>query len=109
MNTDITASVKPEYPVIDRNPPFTKTVANFSTLDYVRLSTITAVSVTVGYLSGSPLVPSIFLMFLVINQTAVVRGRSCSDLFLLDFLWVNTKKKFCLCTNSLSFCPVFVA
>jgi NADH-ubiquinone oxidoreductase complex I, 21 kDa subunit len=65
MNTDITASVKPEYPVIDRNPPFTKTVANFSTLDYVRLSTITAVSVTVGYLSGSPLVPSIFLMFLV--------------------------------------------
>ncbi|OAY70749.1 NADH-ubiquinone oxidoreductase 20.9 kDa subunit [Ananas comosus] len=52
MNTDITASVKPEYPVIDRNPPFTKTVANFSALDYLRLSTITAVSVTVGYLSG---------------------------------------------------------
>lgn len=52
MNTDITASVKPEYPVIDRNPPFTKTVANFNTLDYLRLSTITAVSVTVGYLSG---------------------------------------------------------
>ncbi|KAF3331505.1 NADH-ubiquinone oxidoreductase [Carex rostrata] len=52
MNTDITASAKPEYPVIDRNPPFTKTVANFSTLDYVRLSTIAAVSVTVGYLSG---------------------------------------------------------
>ncbi|KAF2282650.1 hypothetical protein GH714_043144 [Hevea brasiliensis] len=26
MNTDITASTKPEYPVIDRNPPFTKVV-----------------------------------------------------------------------------------
>ncbi|KAL5701691.1 hypothetical protein ACHQM5_027002 [Ranunculus cassubicifolius] len=31
MNTDITTSVKPEYPVVDRNPPFTKTVANFNT------------------------------------------------------------------------------
>ncbi|KAI4979345.1 hypothetical protein ZWY2020_016098 [Hordeum vulgare] len=29
MNTDITASVKPEYPVMDRNPPFTKVVGNF--------------------------------------------------------------------------------
>ncbi|GFZ16834.1 hypothetical protein Acr_26g0001040 [Actinidia rufa] len=46
------ASAKPEYPVIDRNPPFTKTVANFNTLDYLRLSTITGISVTVGYLSG---------------------------------------------------------
>ncbi|XP_059666511.1 uncharacterized protein LOC132312242 [Cornus florida] len=52
MNTDITASAKPEYPVIDRNPPFTKTVANFNTLDYLRLLTISGVSVTVGYLSG---------------------------------------------------------
>ncbi|XP_042520052.1 uncharacterized protein LOC122093703 [Macadamia integrifolia] len=52
MNTDITASVKPEYPVIDRNPPFTKTLANFSALDYLRFVTITGVSVTVGYLSG---------------------------------------------------------
>ncbi|KAK9155348.1 hypothetical protein Sjap_002828 [Stephania japonica] len=52
MNTDITASVKPEYPVVDRNPPFTKTVANFSTLDYLRLTTIAGISVTVGYLSG---------------------------------------------------------
>ncbi|KAF5183757.1 Nadh-ubiquinone oxidoreductase subunit [Thalictrum thalictroides] len=52
MNTDITASVKPEYPVIDRNPPFTKTVANFNTLDYLRFTTITGISVTVGYLSG---------------------------------------------------------
>lgn len=52
MNTDITASVKPEYPVVDRNPPFTKVVGNFSALDYLRLSTISAVSVTVGYLSG---------------------------------------------------------
>ncbi|GJN03587.1 hypothetical protein PR202_ga21050 [Eleusine coracana subsp. coracana] len=53
MNTDITASVKPEYPVVDRNPAFTKVVGNFSALDYVRLTTISAVSVTVGYLSGS--------------------------------------------------------
>ncbi|XP_068663735.1 NADH-ubiquinone oxidoreductase 20.9 kDa subunit-like [Aristolochia californica] len=52
MNTDITASVKPEYPVIDRNPPFTKTVANFSTLDYCRFATISGVSIAVGYLSG---------------------------------------------------------
>ncbi|MBA0723922.1 hypothetical protein Golax_004463 [Gossypium laxum] len=52
MNTDITASAKPEYPVIDRNPPFTKVVGNFNTLDYLRFTTITGVSVTVGYLSG---------------------------------------------------------
>lgn len=57
MNTDITASAKPEYPVIDRNPPFTKTVANFNTLDYLRLTTIAGVSVTVGYLSGTPFLP----------------------------------------------------
>lgn len=55
MNTDITASAKPEYPVVDRNPPFTKTVANFNTLDYLRLTTITGVSVVVGYLSGTPI------------------------------------------------------
>lgn len=52
MNTDITASEKPQYPVIDRNPPFTKVVGNFNTLDYFRFSTITGVSVVVGYLSG---------------------------------------------------------
>ncbi|KAL7587650.1 hypothetical protein Lser_V15G36325 [Lactuca serriola] len=52
MNIDITASAKPEYPTIDRNPPFTKTVANFNTLDYVRLTTISGISVTAGYLSG---------------------------------------------------------
>lgn len=52
MNTDITASAKPEYPVIDRNPPFTNVVSNFSTLDYLKFTTITGVSVTVGYLSG---------------------------------------------------------
>lgn len=52
MNTDITASTNPEYPVIDRNPPFTTVVGNFSTLDYFRFATITGVSVTVGYLSG---------------------------------------------------------
>jgi NADH-ubiquinone oxidoreductase complex I, 21 kDa subunit len=85
MNTDITASVKPEYPVIDRNPPFTKTVANFSTLDYIRLSTITAVSVTVGYLSGTPLVPSNFVM-LRIHQIGEIFGRSCSDFSLRDFV-----------------------
>ena len=53
MNTDITASAKPEYPVVDRNPPFTKVVGNFNTLDYLRFVTITGVSVTVGYLSGN--------------------------------------------------------
>lgn len=53
MNTDITSAAKPEYPVVDRNPPFTKTVGNFNTLDYLRLSTITGVSVVVGYLSGT--------------------------------------------------------
>ncbi|KAL2478153.1 hypothetical protein Fot_47167 [Forsythia ovata] len=51
MNTDITASAKPKYPVIDWNIPFTKTVANFNTLDYLCLTTITGVSVVV-YLSG---------------------------------------------------------
>ncbi|KAJ6304529.1 hypothetical protein OIU77_018233 [Salix suchowensis] len=50
MNTDITASAKPEYPVIDRNPAFTKVVGNFNTLDYFRFITLTGVSVTVGYL-----------------------------------------------------------
>ncbi|XP_039060087.1 NADH-ubiquinone oxidoreductase 20.9 kDa subunit-like [Hibiscus syriacus] len=54
MNTDITASAKPEYPVVDRNPTFTKVVGNFDTLDYLRFVTITGVSVTVGYLSGKP-------------------------------------------------------
>lgn len=53
MNTDITASEKPQYPVIDRNPPLTKVVGNFSALDYLRFVTITGVSVTVGYLSGT--------------------------------------------------------
>ncbi|CAN8324780.1 unnamed protein product [Cochlearia groenlandica] len=52
MNTDITALEKPQYTVVDRNPPFTKVVGNFSILDYLRFSTITGVSVTVGYLSG---------------------------------------------------------
>ncbi|CAL9171494.1 unnamed protein product, partial [Musa hybrid cultivar] len=54
MNTVMAAAVKPEYPVVDRNPPFTKTVDNFNTLDYLRLLIITGVSVTVGYLSGTP-------------------------------------------------------
>ncbi|KAK8698438.1 hypothetical protein V6N13_114556 [Hibiscus sabdariffa] len=50
MNTDITASAKPEYPAIDRNPPFTKVYGNFNTLDYLHFVTIIGVSVTVGYL-----------------------------------------------------------
>ncbi|GMJ03677.1 hypothetical protein like AT4G16450 [Hibiscus trionum] len=52
MNTNITTLAKPEYPVIDRNPPFTKVYGNFNTLDYLCFTTITSVSVTVGYLSG---------------------------------------------------------
>ncbi|KAE8714875.1 hypothetical protein F3Y22_tig00110187pilonHSYRG00177 [Hibiscus syriacus] len=53
MDTDITASAKPEYPVLDRNPPFTKVCGNFNILDYLRFVTITGVSVTVGDLSGN--------------------------------------------------------
>uniref|UniRef100_A0A804LWI6 NADH-ubiquinone oxidoreductase 21kDa subunit N-terminal domain-containing protein n=1 Tax=Zea mays TaxID=4577 RepID=A0A804LWI6_MAIZE len=54
MNTDITASTKLEYPVVDQNPTFTKVVDNFSVLDYMHLSTIFAISIIVGYLSSSP-------------------------------------------------------
>ncbi|MCL7039713.1 hypothetical protein MKW94_011288 [Papaver nudicaule] len=43
MNTDITTSTKPEYPVIDRNPAFTKTIGNFNTLAYLRLITISGI------------------------------------------------------------------
>ncbi|CAI0445866.1 unnamed protein product [Linum tenue] len=50
MNTDITASTKPEYPVIDRNQAFSKVIGNFNTLDYLRFTTITGIFVTVGYL-----------------------------------------------------------
>lgn len=73
MNTDITASVKPEYPVVDRNPPFTKTVANFSTLDYLRLTTITGVSVTVGYLSGGSLYPDSPFSLPFVSRVIVAR------------------------------------
>ncbi|XVE50988.1 hypothetical protein DITRI_Ditri02bG0001200 [Diplodiscus trichospermus] len=52
MNIDITASVKPEYPVVDRNPSFTKVVGNLNTLVYLHFVTLTGVSVNVGYLSG---------------------------------------------------------
>jgi hypothetical protein len=69
MNTDITASTKPEYPVVDRNPAFTKVVGNFSALDYMRLSTISAVSVTVGYLSGSPTLPNLISHFTPIGSS----------------------------------------
>ncbi|KAL5556907.1 hypothetical protein UlMin_039143 [Ulmus minor] len=52
MNTNITASVKPKYLVVDQNPSFTKVVGNLSSLDYFHFITITSVSVTIGYLSG---------------------------------------------------------
>ncbi|AES67656.1 putative NADH:ubiquinone reductase (H(+)-translocating) [Medicago truncatula] len=52
MNTNITASTKPKYTVIDRNPPFTTVVGNFNTLDYLRFTTIAGISVTVSYPSG---------------------------------------------------------
>ncbi|KAK3193973.1 hypothetical protein Dsin_025283 [Dipteronia sinensis] len=48
MNTDITASEKPQYPIIDRNPPFMTVVGNLNTLDYLRFSTITGVFVHEG-------------------------------------------------------------
>lgn len=70
MNTDITASTKPEYPVIDRNPPFTTVVGNFSTLDYFRFATITGVSVTVGYLSGLTL--TLISRFSCFSNNAVI-------------------------------------
>lgn len=70
MNTDITASAKPEYPVLDRNPPFTSVVGNFSSLDYLRFVTITGVSVTVGYLSG----PILFLSLSLLKSIAYVRN-----------------------------------
>lgn len=68
MNTDITASTKPEYPVVDRNPPFTKTVANFNTLDYLRLTTISGVAITVGYLSGTPFLVSTYMSNYISNS-----------------------------------------
>ncbi|KAL5729730.1 hypothetical protein ACHQM5_002636 [Ranunculus cassubicifolius] len=46
------AKAKPEYPVIDENPPFTKIVANFNTLDFLRFTAITGISVAAGYISG---------------------------------------------------------
>ncbi|KAL4628146.1 hypothetical protein ACB092_05G215200 [Castanea dentata] len=51
MSIDIIASAKPKYPVLDRDPSFTRVVGNFNCLDYLRFVTITSVSVTVGYLS----------------------------------------------------------
>eukprot|EP01018_Ginkgo_biloba_P028482 Gb_35722 [translate_table: standard] len=53
MNRDTLGMLaKPQFPVIDKNPPFTKAVANFSLLDYLRMTTITSVSIPVGYLAG---------------------------------------------------------
>nr|ABK20941.1 unknown [Picea sitchensis] len=53
LNTETLGMLaKPEYPVIDKNPPFTKAVANFSFLDYLRMTTITSASVPFGYLAG---------------------------------------------------------
>lgn len=78
MNTDITASAKPEYPVIDRNPPFTKVVGNFNFLDYCRFSTITGVSVTVGYLSGAFSI-SLFVCTFQIRQIWMIQCCDVSD------------------------------
>lgn len=76
MNIDITASAKPEYPVLDRDPPFTRVVGNFNSLDYLRFVAITGVSVTVGYLSGNPSLSlslttfsNLFRKFLKLNWT----------------------------------------
>ncbi|KAM3701285.1 hypothetical protein ACJW30_05G159000 [Castanea mollissima] len=51
MSIDIIASAKPKYPVLDRDPPFTRVIVNFNSLDYLCFITITSISVTVGYLS----------------------------------------------------------
>jgi len=76
MNTDITALEKAQYPVVDRNPAFTKVVGNFSTLDYLRFSTFTGISVTVGYLSGS----STHLSLEISDSV----GWECADLVFLE-------------------------
>lgn len=89
MNTDITSAAKPEYPVVDRNPPFTKTVANFNTLDYLRLSTITGVSVVVGYLSGTiPHFPFLLTSSTIIHSS-VISEQMPTDLmtvFAIEFI-----------------------
>ncbi|KAM3749132.1 hypothetical protein ACB098_05G159600 [Castanea mollissima] len=51
MSIDIIELAKPKYPVLDRDPLFTRVVVNFNSLDYLRFITITSISVTVGYLS----------------------------------------------------------
>lgn len=89
MNTDITASAKPEYPVIDRNPPFTTVVGNFSTLDYFRFVTITGVSVTVGYLSGSLSLPLSVSQF--VGVCACVRACVCG--------WFYSLFNVCICAE----------
>ncbi|PWA98509.1 hypothetical protein CTI12_AA017790 [Artemisia annua] len=95
MNTDITASAKPEYPVIDRNPPFTKTVANFNTLDYLRLSTISGISVTVGYLSD-------YIFAHIYTYT-----HSCGWLVILLAVSLNSGWGMIVCISPLP-CPVVV-
>ncbi|KAJ7538878.1 hypothetical protein O6H91_11G067100 [Diphasiastrum complanatum] len=44
---------EPKHPVIDANPSFGKTVSNFSMLDYLKITTITGVSLPFGYLAGA--------------------------------------------------------
>ncbi|KAF6145039.1 hypothetical protein GIB67_013390 [Kingdonia uniflora] len=46
------SSRNPKYPVIDPNPPITKTISNFNNLDYVRFATVTGISLAAGYLTG---------------------------------------------------------
>eukprot|EP01018_Ginkgo_biloba_P034660 Gb_19867 [translate_table: standard] len=43
---------KPRFTVVDKNPSPTKTVSNFGLLDYIQMTTVTGVSVPVGYLAG---------------------------------------------------------
>jgi hypothetical protein len=83
MNTDITASAKPEYPVIDRNPEFTKVVGNFNTLDYCRFITLTGVSVTVGYLSGTNLTSLALLLAYLCRNYSYANGFLFFCLFLI--------------------------
>eukprot|EP00249_Psilotum_nudum_P007340 c20487_g1_i1 orf=46-339(+) len=43
---------EPKYPVIDRNPSPSTTIANFNLTDYLRITTFTAASFPFGYLAG---------------------------------------------------------
>eukprot|EP00252_Welwitschia_mirabilis_P015404 TRINITY_DN33860_c0_g1_i1.p1 TRINITY_DN33860_c0_g1~~TRINITY_DN33860_c0_g1_i1.p1 ORF type:complete len:107 (-),score=6.54 TRINITY_DN33860_c0_g1_i1:159-479(-) len=49
---DFTSVPKPEYPVIEKSPVFSKVVGNFNLQDYLSMTTLTAVSIPLGYLSA---------------------------------------------------------